>query len=335
MPGFLVLIAAGAGFIVLSHGAAFGTLPVTGFLESVTRAISPTTAGRIKDVSVTLGQEVKAGDVLAQLDTRQLEAKKDELTASLAKAQAQLEAQRGIQDLQVMRAELWALRFRAEEQSARAELEALKQEMQTLDSLSGEHLVSAIQVVETLRKKQSVNARVQMYDEASARGQAGLSKWGGFKLSHSRAVAERLAPYELSMRSIEAEIHQVEISIEDATLKAPTDGRIAAILHRSGEVITVGVEVITLVTGRPGAVVVTAPEKIASTLGLGSRLRVRRPGFFRQPVEGVVIELSPSIDQAPLRAWASPSAPMWGRRLVIQTTALAGMLPGEAVYVQF
>ena len=106
-------------------------------------------------------------------------------------------------------------------------------------------------------------------------------------------------------------------------------------MHRSGEVVTVGVEVITLVTGRPGAVVVTAPEKVASTLALGSRLRVRRPGFFRQPVEGVVIELSPSIDQAPLRAWASPSAPMWGRRLVIQTTALAGMLPGEAVYVQF
>ena len=84
-----------------------------------------------------------------------------------------------------------------------------------------------------------------------------------------------------------------------------------------------------------GAIHVTAPEKIASQLTPGSKVKVRRAGVFRRAVEGVVLELSPGIDQAPQRAWTSPSAPMWGRRVVIQATALAELLPGEAVYVQF
>ena len=66
LPSVLVFLAAVAGFLVLSHGAAFGTLPIEGFAETIDRAVAPITAGRIADVRVTLGQEVKAGDVLAE-----------------------------------------------------------------------------------------------------------------------------------------------------------------------------------------------------------------------------------------------------------------------------
>jgi HlyD family secretion protein len=331
-----VLVASVAGFVALSHGAAFGTLPVTGFAEGVNRAIAPLSTGRIVDVKVTLGQEVKAGDILAELDRRQLEARRDSLLASVEKARAQLEAQRGIQDLQVMRAELWALRARADEQGARAELGALEKQMQTLDTLSSEHLVSALDVVEAMRQKQSLDARVGMYDEALKRGQAGLDgRAGALRESRAHAVATRLGPYEQAVHTAEADLKQAEIAIEEMTLRAPIDGRIGAILHRSGEVLSAGTEIITLVSGRPGAIHVTAPEKISAQLTPGAKVKVRRAGVFRRAVEGTVIELSPGIDQAPQRSWTSPSAPMWGRRVVVQAANLAELLPGEAVYVQF
>ena len=235
-----------------------------------------------------------------------------------------------------MRAELWALRARAEERGARAELNALQKQMETLDTLSGEHLVSTLQMVQAMRDKQSLDARVEMYDEAIERGHAGLDpKAGAFKMSHTRAVAMRLAPYQEAVHTAEAELHEAQIAVEEMTLKAPIDGRVAAILHRAGEVLTAGTEVVTLVTGRPGAILVTAPEKISVSLTPGYKVRVRRQGIFRKAVEGVVVELSPAIDQAPQRAWTSPSAPAWGRRVVIQANGLAELLPGEAVYVQF
>ena len=52
-----MLVASVAGFVALSHGAAFGTLPVTGFAEGVNRAIAPLTPGRIVDVKVLSREE--------------------------------------------------------------------------------------------------------------------------------------------------------------------------------------------------------------------------------------------------------------------------------------
>jgi multidrug resistance efflux pump len=336
LPSVLVFLAAVAGFLVLSHGAAFGTLPIEGFAETIDRAVAPITAGRIADVRVTLGQEVKAGDVLAELDRRQLEATRDVLRAALAKAQAQLEAQRGIQEMQVMRAELWALRARAAAQGDRAELGVVEKELKTFESLSGEHLVSELQVIQAMRQKETIGARVEMYDAAVQRGQAGLSaRYGELKLSHAQMVTARLAPFVEAVHASEAELRQAELNLEEATLKAPGDGRIAAILHRSGEVVGAGTEVITIASGRPGAILVTAPERVASRLSVGTRVKVRPLGFFRRAAEATVIELSPQIDQAPPRAWAAPQAPLWGRRIVVHAPSLEGLLPGEGVYVQF
>jgi len=336
LPSVLVFVAAVAGFVVLSHGAAFGTLPIQGFAETINRAVAPVAAGRIADVRVTLGQEVKAGDVLVELDRRQLEATRDVLRAALAKAQAQLEAQRGIQEMQVMRAELWALRARAGAQGDRAELGVVEKELKTFEGLSGEHLVSELQVIQAMRQKETLGARVEMYDQAVKRGQAGLgTRYGELKASHVQMVAERLAPFTEAVHVSEGELRQAEINLEEATLKSPADGCVAAVLHRSGEIVGAGVEVITLVSRRPGAIVVTAPEKAASRLAVGSRVKVRPVGFLRRAVDGTVIELSPQIDQALPRAWATPQAPLWGRRIVVQAPSLEGLLPGEGVYVQF
>jgi multidrug resistance efflux pump len=333
-PTWIVLAAAAAGFWFLSHGAAFGALPVVGFAESIHTSVAPLTPARIKTLSVQLGQHVKAGDVLAVLDEREQEAKRDALRAELAKAEAVLEAQRGIQEASVMRGELWALRARAAERGDRAELKVLERQMGIFEGLSSEHLVTPLQISETDRRLQTLDARVSAYDHARGLGQAGLGTGADPYASHAGTVATRLAPYKEAVEGARAELRQSEIALEELVLKAPSDGRVTAILHHPGEVVAAGTQVVTVMSGRRGAIQVSAPEKAAAALSIGSHVQVRRAGYWSRSIAGTVIEIAPEIDEAPPRARTSPTVPAWGRRVVVQTNA-AELLPGELVYVVF
>jgi multidrug resistance efflux pump len=334
LPTWLVIGGAIAGFWFLSHGAAFGVLPVVGFAEAIDSSVGSIASARIKTVAVKVGQRVKAGDVLVELDGRQLEAKRDVLRAGLGKAEAELTAQRGIQEASVLRSELLALRTRAAEHGDRAELRILQQEMKIFDGLSAEHLITPLQLTEAERQRQTIGARVSAYDSARESGRAGFDRRQVPNPSHDDTVAARVAPYEKAVEAARAELRQTELAIADLVLKAVGDGSVAAILHRPGEVVSAGTEIITVMTGRPGAIQSSAPDPIASRLHAGSHVSVRRTGFWSRSIDGTVLELSPEIEEAPLRARTSPSVPAWGRRVVVQTSA-ADLLPGELVYVVF
>jgi multidrug resistance efflux pump len=334
LPGWLIAGAAFAGFWALSHGAAFGALPVVGLAESIHLSVAPLGAARIASLSVQLGQRVKAGEVIAQLDGRLLEAKRDGLSAELAKAEAVLSAQRGIQEASVMRGELWALRARASERGDRAALEVLERQMKIYDSLASDHLVTPLQVSATDRERKTLDARVAAYDTARQQGRAGLDWLTAPGGSHASTVAARLEPYKEAVSAAQAELRQAELALEELVLKAPADGCVTAILHRPGEVVPAGTEIVTVISGRPGVVQVSAPEKAAANLHVGSHVRVRRTGFWTRSLDASVLELAPEIDEAPPRARSSPSVPTWGRRMVVQTAA-TDLLPGELVYVVF
>ena len=90
LPAGLFIGLALLGFWVLSRGMTLGSGSIIGYAEEQPHAVGPLQPGRLKEVRVTLGQAVKAGEVLAILDSRPLELKRARLQAELAQAKAQL-----------------------------------------------------------------------------------------------------------------------------------------------------------------------------------------------------------------------------------------------------
>lgn len=90
--GVVVLaIAAGLGYFAWSkvgrNGLPAGFVASNGRVEAVEIDISTKTAGRLRDILVREGDFVKAGQVLAQMDTAQLEAGKRQAQAQLRRAE--------------------------------------------------------------------------------------------------------------------------------------------------------------------------------------------------------------------------------------------------------
>lgn len=331
--GPLLIAAAGAAFWLLTHGGATSSVQIVGFAEAIDHAVAPVAVGRVAQLKVTLGQAVKAGQVVAVLDTRELELKRDAAQSDLHAAQAQLGAAEISQRAAVVRAELLVLRLRTQESKDRAQLAQLHQQLDRLGKLADQQLVQA-QDVETRRLQQAgLKATVGVLSDAASKKLAGLGR-AMPKGSTDAQVAVRMKPYEEAVRAREVALKAAELALEQATLRAPVDGVVSALLHHPGDVVAAGTEVVRVTDGRPGRVVVWVPERLAARAAAGNPADVRRQTLFTTRIDGRVVEASPEIEEVPLRSRPSPGVPAWGRRVVIECPPDSKFLLGEALHVR-
>ena len=255
-------------FWTLTHGGLSSSVQMNGFVEAIDHPLAPTSVGRLASLRVVLGQQVKAGDVVATLDARELELKRDGGAADLALAQAEQSAAKILQRAAVVRAELLVLRLRTQESKGRAELAQLRQQLARLDKLANQQLVQA-QDVEARRLQQAgLTATVDVLSDAASKKLAGLGRQMK-RGSTDAQVAVRMGPYREVVHVRELALKAAELSLSQATIKSPVDGVVSAVLHYPGDVLSAGTEVVRVTTGRPGHVVCWVPERLAPRGGAG------------------------------------------------------------------
>jgi multidrug resistance efflux pump len=329
----LVVIAAAAGVYLLQHGT-FAPNAV-GYAEAVRHVIAPVATGRIDSVAVYVGQGVKAGETIAVLEGRAVRLARERAVAELAKLTADVAATAQTQEFRVTRSELGLLKARAGERGDRAELKEIAERLDRLDSLLARQMVAATEDERAREKLSALTARVQTYDQAMHRGQAGLTPRAVDDHDHERAIELHVAPARLAVVAQETALREIELAIEQLTLRAPVDGVVSTISHFTGDIVKGGEEVAVLVTSRPGFIVAVVPERGAARLKQGTRADVRRGTFGYTSLVGHVVEIAPEIDEVIPRARPSPSIPAWGRRVGIQLDGAPEILPGEAFHVAF
>lgn len=333
IPAWLLVALAGAGFWALSRGMTLGPGTAVGYAEEQVYSVAPLQAGRIKELRVTLGQAVKAGDILVQLDTRQLELRKQKVQAELEQAKAQLLAEQDLQAAQLARGQLQAVRANADVQRMRAELREVDQSVKRLSNLTTQRLVRADDV-EAARKQQKALAA-----ELSARPHGPVKDMEQMGLrprplsEQQKRLEQRLGPQHVAISVHEAELAQIEYEIGELTLRAPVDGQVGMILHRVGDVVSAGMPVVTLITSRPGHIVTYVPERQIRSYPLGTAVTLRKIGVAVAAMRAHVVELAPMIEEVPVRARPTPSVPLWGRRIVVKLDDPVSLLPGDAFRV--
>ena len=165
-------------------------------------------SGNLVELPIRGSQQVAAGDVIAQLDTRDFKTQAAQLQSSIDQAQAQLDALRAgarPQEIAALEAAVDAARARltqAEDQVVRSR---------------------------ALAQRGTIAGATLDDDEAALRvAQADLrATEEDLSLSREGAREEDIAASEAALRGLEAQLEAVENNIQDATLRAPFDGIIA------------------------------------------------------------------------------------------------------------
>ena len=258
----LVLLAGGgyAGWLALQPaGLPAGIASGNGRIQAVDIDIDTKYPGRVQDVLVDEGDFVQAGQVVAQMDTY-------ELAAELRQARAeQRRAEIGVQTAQslVVQRQYEQIAAKAAIAQNQAQLDAAQLRLARSKRLVGGGAVPQQTVDDDEAAFQSAVAGL-----AAAQAQAAASS-----AAVSTAQAQ-VVDAQAAVDAAEAAVQHIQIEIDDATLRAPRDGRVQYRVAQPGEVLGAGGRVLNMVdltdvymtfylpTDQAGRVAVGAPARI-------------------------------------------------------------------------
>lgn len=213
-------------------------------------------AGTVVSIAVDEGDRVAAGQPLAQLDTRTLEAQRQQLEAQRQEALAQLrELQAGPRQEDVAAAQ--AAVGDLEQQLALAVLQRDRRE-----ALYRQGAISLEELDQQTFNTGALENRLAQAQSRLAELEAGTRR-------------EQLEAQAARVEQLEASLQQVDVDLAKSTLYAPFEGTVSTRSVDEGVVVGSGQTVLNLVEAGPLETRVGVPPAVAETLGVGSPQTVR------------------------------------------------------------
>ncbi|MEP1215774.1 MAG: HlyD family efflux transporter periplasmic adaptor subunit [Marinobacter sp.] len=230
-----------------------------GRIEAVEIDIAARTAGRIREILVNEGDFVRAGQVLAKMDTAVLE-------AQLREAEAQLQrALIGIETAQSLVTQREAERQAAEAFIAqrKAELDAAQKRLARTRELASKNAASEAQLDDDRAAAAAAKAAVGAAEAQAAAAQAAIG----------RARSDVIAA-EASVEAARATLQRIQADIDDSVLKSPRDGRVQYRVAQPGEVLSPGGVVLNMVDLTDVYMTFFLPTEQAGRIALGAEARL-------------------------------------------------------------
>ncbi len=298
----MVFGAAICGIVVLwkDHVAA---PTLVGQAEPVLANVRSQKPGLLAQLSVTRFQKVKAGDLIGQVVVTDPKI----LASSLAVVQAEIELlranmkpiadqQRTAMDYEQLRLD-W-MKQRTQLAGARINLQLAEAEFHRKDELFKDKIVSQRDFDQARaardRLRQEVHELTTLVTEGEANSNAlQLSNHVGIAQITDDPVRAAIAVQESKLRLTEAELSPLQ-------LKAPIDGIVSTIYHRSGETVTAGEPIISIASLAPVRIVGYLRSPILNEPRIGTQVQIRTRGLRREMGLARVAEVGPQMESVPL-----------------------------------
>ena len=239
----------------LPEGLASGN----GRIEAVEIDIATKTGGRVEEILVDEGDFVKAGQVLAKMDT-------DVLEAELKQAEAQKhQAEVGIQTArhQVVQREAEKDAATSLVAQREAERDAADRQLKRTEPLAARGTVSQ-QVLDTDRSRfESANAAVSAAKAQVAAADAAIA-----------TAQSQVINAQASVDAATATIERIQADIRDSTLRSPRDGRVQYRVAQPGEVLGAGGRVLNMVDLGDVYMTFFLPTEAAGRVRIGTEVRL-------------------------------------------------------------
>ncbi|CAB4326185.1 HlyD family secretion protein [Brucella sp. 191011898] len=262
VAGAIVVLAAG-GYYALqalnSSGLPDGIASGNGRVEAVEIDISTKSPGRIREIFANEGSFVKAGDVLARMDTDQLESQHRQAKAQLRRAEI------GIDTAQSLVTQRQAEHAAAEATVAQreAQLDAAQRRLARSRQLSESRTVSQQVLDDDRATAQGAEAAVGAAKAQLAATDAAIG-----------AAKAQVVDAQASVEAAKAAIAAIEADLRDATLTAPKPGRVQYRVAQPGEVLSAGGRVLNLVDLSDVSMTFFLPTAQAGRVAIGADARI-------------------------------------------------------------
>ena len=281
LPVIAVALLAGAGWYGYNWwvDGRFMVSTNDAYIEGDIAVIAPKVSGYVARVNVVENQEVKAGDPLVTLDD-------GDYRIALDQAEAQIRTE-----------QLSLKRIDAQIVGGEASLEQAVAQKGALDAaLRGAEITqkraSELQAKDVGTVAASDNAQVAL-DQAKANVVAGDAAISSAKANVELLRAQR-EEAESTIRSLQLSRDKAARDLSFTVLKAPYDGVIGNLAVQTGDFVTAGKRLASLVPMSDLYISANFKETQIGHIVPGSKVRVHVDAFDDQPIEGTVVSLSPA-----------------------------------------
>jgi HlyD family secretion protein len=339
--GLVFLIALGFYIFTTPHG---DDIPLTGIVDGNEVIVSPQIMGRIVTLTVDEGSEVKKGDLIAELDPKELEAGLAAAKANVASLEAQVnEANHNYAwtadqtGASVKQAQATLTSTRAQLDQAKANLWRDDNDYKRAQSLFDSGVMSAQDrdhAEATLRASQ---ANVKSLEESVGAQDAALDV--------AQANRKQVDVRQSELATTIAQLEQARASAaETATqlgytkIYSPIDGVVSVRVAKQGEVVSQGSPIVVVVDVDHLWVRADVEESYIDSVQFGQTLRVRLPSgnileghvFFKGVENDFATQRDVSRTKRDIKTFAIKVAvPNDGRRLFTGMTATVLLPPPE------
>jgi len=279
----VLLVLAGASYGGYSLYAWRKPYEWSGSVEAKTISVGSRTGGRVKDVLVREGENVRAGQPLVLLEAGDLEAQR-----AIAEAEVEL-AEASLQKLSNgARAEEIA-QARARHLAASAALAqaggVAAREFAELKRARTLFAAGAISKAEVERAEGAYKAAVAGTSQEAARAREMAAATSQLE---SGTRVEDISAAAAQVKVAKGKLAQIQASISELTVKAPRDARVETLTIRPGDILGANATAVSLLERDQLFVRVYIPETLIGRVKTGDRVPISVDSFPNRTFTGVV-----------------------------------------------
>jgi len=280
-------------------------LQLIGTVDANEVLVSAKIAGRIQTLTVDEGQEVKAGQLIAVIESDDLQAARNAAEATVSSQKSKLnetvetERQtRGETTSQTANAEAQVQASKASLAQAQANLEHQKADTNRTVALAQQGIMSAQARDEAATSLQAYEAALETARHNLTAAEASLRQARAHELA--TAVAARTVDSTRGLvHNASALADQAKVQQGYSQVFAPVSGRVNVRATRQGEVVTAGATIVTIMDLTQTWVYAPLPETQADAVQLGDSLRIVMPSGAA--IQGKIINKAAQADFATQR----------------------------------
>jgi RND family efflux transporter MFP subunit len=286
------------------------SISVTGALHpDETVSVSAEVPGRVSNIFVDFGQNVRKGQIIAELDKQELNFALDRSKAALAQILARL----GLD---------------ASQENVRPE--------------STPTIRQAIAQMEDAKSKYDNASRLVKTGDISQERFTEIEKIYQLRQAALDAARDESRTLIANVQALKAEVKLAQKRLNDATVRAPFDGAVQEKLVSPGAYLKENTPILTLMKTNPVRLRVDLPESAAGSVHVGTALTFTTDAAPGNTFTAIVRELNPSLDQKSRTLTAEARLARNDARLrpgmfvqvqlVVQKDAQIVMVPKDAIY---
>jgi multidrug resistance efflux pump len=275
---------------------------MVGHAEPVLSNVCSYKAGVLAELKVARFQKVKKDDLIGQVivtDPKVLESSLAVLRSEIEMLRFNLKPiatqQRTAMDYEGLRLD-W-MRERAQLATTRVNLQLAETEYHRMEELFKDKIVSQRTFDQAKAAWEKLRGEVEELSLLVVEAEANLKQLQSTNLPDITKIST--APVRAEIAVQEAKLKLTEAELSPILLKAPMDGIVTAILHRSGEAVTAGQPIVSIATFNPVRIVGYMRPPIVSDPKVGMRVEVRTRGMRRETGKAQVMEVGTQMEQVP------------------------------------